>query len=205
MEELRMSRIGTLAGLALVAAFSVASALAQQPQAVRLAGKITAVDGQTITVKTAQEEAKVTLPANVVVIAGSNGTLADIKQGSYIGVGATPQADGSQKAIRVNIFAEPQRGVGEGFRPWDRPNTTMTNATVDTTVTSVDGQVIMLKYKDGEKKIIVGPDAAIINNVVGDKSELKPGANIAIAAATKKPDGTYETNRVNVGRGDFVP
>ena len=105
----------------------------------------------------------------------------------------------------MNIFAEPQRGVGEGFRPWDRPNTTMTNATVDTTVTSVDGQVVMLKYKDGEKKIIVGPDAAIINNVVGDKSELKPGANVAIAAATKKPDGTYETTRVNVGRGDFVP
>jgi hypothetical protein len=205
MEEIRMSRIGTLAGLALVAAVSVTPALAQQPQGVRLAGKITAVDGQTITVKTAQEEAKVTVPANVMVIAGSKGTLADIKQGSYIGVGATPQADGSQKAIRVNIFAEPQRGVGEGFRPWDRPNTTMTNATVDTTVTSVDGQVIMLKYKDGEKKIIVGPDAAIINNVVGDKSELKPGANIAIAAATKKPDGTYETNRVNVGRGDFVP
>ena len=83
-----MSRIGTLAGLALMAAFSVSSALAQQPQGVRLAGKITAVDGQTITVKTAQEEAKVTLPANVMVIAGSKGTLADIKQGSYIGVGA---------------------------------------------------------------------------------------------------------------------
>jgi hypothetical protein len=200
-----MSRIGTLAGLALVAAFSISSAWAQQPQGVRLAGKITAVDGQTITVKTAQEEAKVTVPANVMVIAASKGTLADIKQGSYIGVGASPQADGSQKAIRVNIFAEPQRGVGEGFRPWDRPNTTMTNATVDTTVTSVDGQVIMLKYKDGEKKIIVGPDAAIINNVVGDKSELKPGANVAFAAATKNPDGSYSAARVNVGRGNFVP
>jgi hypothetical protein len=139
------------------------------------------------------------------VIAGSKGSLADIKKGDYIGVGATPQADGSQKAIRVNIFAEPQRGVGEGFRPWDRPNTTMTNATVDTTVASVDGQVVMLKYKDGEKKIVVGPDAQIIANVVGDKSELKPGANIAIAAATKKPDGTFEAARVNVGRGDFVP
>ncbi len=158
-----------------------------------------------LVVKTKQDEVKVTVPANVMVIAGSKGTLADIKQGSYIGVGATPQADGSQKAIRVNIFAEPQRGVGEGFRPWDRPNTTMTNATVDTTVTSVDGQVVMLKYKDGEKKIIVGPDAAIINNVVGDKSELKPGASVAFAAATKKPDGTYEAARVNVGRGDFVP
>jgi len=200
-----MSRNGLFAGLALVAAFAVSTAWAQQPQTVRLAGKITSVDGQTLTVKTAQDEVKVTVPANVMVIAGSKGTLADVKQGSYIGVGATPQADGSQKAIRVNIFAEPQRGVGEGFRPWDRPNTTMTNATVDTTVASVDGQVVMLKYKDGEKKIIVGPDAAIINNVVGDKSELKPGANVAFAAATKKPDGTYEANRVNVGRGDFVP
>jgi hypothetical protein len=201
-----MSRMGILAGVALVAACAVSSAWAQQPpQGVRLAGKITAVDGPTLTVKTEKEEVKVTVPANVMVIAGSNGTLADIKQGSYIGVGASPQADGSQKAIRVNIFAEPQRGVGEGFRPWDRPNTTMTNATVDTTVASVDGQVVMLKYKDGEKKIIVGPDAAIINNVVGDKSELKAGANVAIAAATKNPDGSYSAARVNVGRGDFVP
>ena len=200
-----MSRNGLFAGLALVAAFAVSSAFAQQPPTVRLAGKIVSVDGQTLTVKTKQDEVKVVVPGNVMVIAGSKGTLADVKQGSYIGVGATPQADGSQKAIRVNIFAEPQRGVGEGFRPWDRPNTTMTNATVDTTVTSVDGQVVMLKYKDGEKKIIIGPDAAIINNVVGDKSELKPGANVAFAAATKKPDGTYEAARVNVGRGDFVP
>jgi len=200
-----MSRIGILAGLAFVAAFAVSSAWAQQPQGVRLAGKITAVDGSTLTVKTAQDEVKVNVPADVMVIAGSKGTLADIKKGSYIGVGATPQADGSQKAIRVNIFAEPQRGVGEGFRPWDKPNTTMTNATVDTTVANVDGQVVMLKYKDGEKKVIVGPDAAIINNVVGDKSELKPGANVAIVGATKKPDGTYEAKRVNVGRGGFVP
>jgi hypothetical protein len=200
-----MSRIAILAGIALVAALSASSASAQQPQGTRLAGKITAVDGPTLTVKTAQDEVKVTVPANVQVISGMKGTLADIKQGSYIGVGATPQADGSQKAIRVNIFAEPQRGVGEGFRPWDRPNTTMTNATVDNTVASVDGQVVMLKYKDGEKKIIVGPDAAIINNVVGDKSELKPGANVAFPAASKSPDGSYSAARVNVGRGDFVP
>jgi hypothetical protein len=198
-----MSRIGILTGIALVAA--CATAWAQQPQGVRLVGKITAVEGSTLTVKTAQDEVKVAVSPNVMVIAASKGSLADIKKGDYIGVGATPQADGSQKAIRVNIFAEPQRGVGEGFRPWDRPNTTMTNATVDTTVTSVDGQTVMLKYKDGEKKIIIGPDAAIITNVVGDKSELKVGAGIVIAGATKMPDGTFEATRVNVGRGDFVP
>jgi hypothetical protein len=200
-----MRKIGILVGIALAAACAASSAWAQQPQGVRLVGKITAIDGSTLTVKTAQEEAKVTVPANVMVIAASKGTLADVKKGDYIGVGATPQADGSQKAIRVNIFADPQRGAGEGFRPWDRPNTTMTNATVDTAVTSVEGNVVMLKYKDGEKKIIIGSDAQIVTNVVGDKSELKVGANIVIAGATKKPDGTYETARVNVGRGDFVP
>ena len=199
-----MSRNGLFAGLALVAAFAVSSAFAQQPQTVRLAGKIVSVDGQTLTVKTAKEEVKVTVPANVMVIAGSKGTLADVKQGSYIGVSATPQADGSQKAIRVNIFAEPQRGVGEGFRPWDRPNTTMTNATVDTTVASVDGQVVMLKYKDGEKKIVIGPDAQIIYNVVGDKADLKAGASVVIVGATKAPDGSYSAARVNVGRDGYV-
>jgi hypothetical protein len=200
-----MSRIGMLAGVGFVVAAAVSSASAQQPQTVRLVGKIVSVDGSTLVVKTAQDEVKVTVPANVMVIVGSNGTLADIKKGDYLGVGATPQADGSQKAIRVNIFAEPQRGVGEGFRPWDRPNTTMTNATVDTMVTSVDGQVVMLKYKDGDKKIIIGSDAVIIANVVGGMSDLTPGANIAIAAATKKPDGTYDASRINVGRGGFVP
>ena len=101
-----------------------------------------------------------------------------------------PQADGSQKAIQVMIFSEQQRGTGEGHRPWDRPNSTMTNATVDTTVGSVDGQVVMVKYKDGEKKIVVGPDAVIRAYVVGSRDELKPGANVAIVAAAKQPDGT---------------
>jgi len=203
-----MSRIGKIAGIALVAAFAATSAAsvswAQQPQGVRLVGKIAAIDGPTLTIKTAQDEVKVTTTPNVVVIAARNGTIADVKKGEYIGVGATPQADGSQKAIRVNIFAEPQRGVGEGFRPWDRPNTTMTNATVDTTVASVDGQVVMLKYKDGEKKIVIGSDAEIIYNVVGDKSDLKPGASVVIVGANKAPDGSYSAARVNVGRDGYV-
>ena len=199
-----MSRIGLFAGIAFAAAFAATSALAQQPQGARLVGKIDAVDGPTLTVKTAQEAVKVTTTPTVLVIAARKGTIADVKKGDFIGVGASPQADGSQKAIRVNIFAEPQRGVGEGFRPWDRPNTTMTNATVDTTVASVDGQVVMLKYKDGEKKIVIGPDAEIIYNVVGDKNDLKPGASIVIVGANKAPDGSYSAARVNVGRDGYV-
>jgi hypothetical protein len=107
--------------------------------------------------------------------------------------------------MRVMIFAETQRGTGEGHRPWVQPGSTMTNATIDTTVGSVDGQVLMVKYKDGEKKIVVPPNLELQRYVVGERSELKPGAAISIVAATKKPDGTLEANRVNVGRGGVVP
>ncbi len=97
--------------------------------------------------------------------------LSDVKVGSYIGVAAMPQSDGSQKAISVSIFPEAARGVGEGFRPWDvRPNSSMTNATVAESVAGNDGQTLLVKYKDGEKKIIVSPDTPIVTTVAGDKS-----------------------------------
>ena len=87
-------------------------------------------------------EVKVTLANNVQVYGIVKATLADIKPGSFVGIGAMPQPDGSQKAIQVMIFAESLRGIGEGHRPWDRPGSTMTNGTVDTAVKSVDGQVL---------------------------------------------------------------
>jgi hypothetical protein len=168
-------------------------------------GQIQGVDGNLLVVKTQAGEQKVVLTNNVAVWGLEKASVSEVGKGAFIGVGATPQADGSQKAIRVIIFAEAMRGNGEGHRPWTRPNTTMTNATVDTTVSATDGQNIMVKYKDGEKKIVIGSDAVIMAYVVGEKSELKPGANIAINAATKKPDGSLEANRINVGRGDVVP
>src|SRR5215813_12815308 len=103
------------------------------------------------------------------------------------------------------IFPESQRGTGEGHRPWDRPRAPLTNATLHTTGTSVDGQVVMVKYKDGEQKILIPPDAIIRAYVVSSRDELKPGAHIAIIRALKKPDGTYEADRVNIGRDGIVP
>src|SRR5215470_11925978 len=74
------------------------------------------------------------------------------------------------------------RGTGEGHRPWDlAPNSTMTNATVSQIVKGVQGNEITLKYKEGEKKIVVAPETVIVTYVPGDKSELKPGAKIFIA------------------------
>jgi hypothetical protein len=186
---------------------SAASALAQQPASVRVAGTVENFDGRVLAVKSEKlGEVKINLTAEATVFGVTEATIADIKSGAYIGVGATPQPDGSQRAVQVTVLAESQRGLNEGHRPWDaRPNSTMTNGTVDQTVGSVDGRVVIVKYKDGEKKIIVPPDARILAYQAGDKSELKPGAHIAIVRAIKKPDGSLETDRVNVGRGEVVP
>jgi hypothetical protein len=187
----------------------VSTAFAQQ-QNIRVRGTVERVDGTAYIVRAGEAgDMTVNLAANAGVFAVVKATLADIKPGAFIGVGATPQPDGSQRAIVVTIFAENQRGTGEGHRPWDRPNTTMTNATVETTVGAVDGHTVTVKYKmgdrTGEQKIIVPPDATIRAYVVSDASELKPGANIMIMNATKKPDGTIEATRINVGRDGMAP
>jgi hypothetical protein len=197
-------RIGLLSfGFALI----FGAACAQQPPSVRVNGTVESFDGNVLAVKSDKlGEVKIALVDKTAVFGVNKASLADVKIGSFIGVGAMPQPDGSQRAIQLTILAESQRGLNEGHRPWDaRPNSTMTNGTVDQTVTSVDGQVLTVKYKDGEKKIVVPPDAVILAYMAGDKSELKPGAHVAIVRAMKKPDGSLETDRVNVGRGGVTP
>jgi hypothetical protein len=192
------------AGAALAAVATASSAWGQQTMRIR--GPIQAVDGSTLTVKTGEAgNVKVKLSENAAVYGVVKASLADIKPGAFIGVGAMPQADGSQRAIQIMIFSEAQRGTGEGHRPWNRPNTTMTNATVDTVVAGVDGQVLVVKYRDGEKKIVVGPEAVIRAYVAGTRDELRPDANILIVSATRQPDGTFEAARINVGRDGLVP
>jgi hypothetical protein len=193
-----------------VAAFAVASmfsASAQQSPTVRIRGTIESVDGNTLGIKTREgSDVKVRMTDNVAVFAVVKTSLSEIKEGSYIGVTGMPQPDGTQKAIAVHIFPENQRGAAEGFRPWDaRANSTMTTATVAQTVEGTDGQNITVKYKDGEKKVVVPPDTPIVTFVASDKSEIKPGAKLIIFGAAKKEDGSLEANRVNVGRDGITP
>ncbi len=195
------------ASLAVVSVLA-SSAWAQQPPApTRIRGTIESVDGKTMSIKTREgTDVKVNMTDNIAVIGIAKASLSDIKASSYIGVSGMPQPDGSQKALAVHIFPEAMRGAAEGFRAWDlRPNSTMTNATVAQTVASVDGQVIEVKYKDGEKKVVVPPEAPIVAFVTGEKSEIKPGAKIIIFGAMKKDDGSLETNRIGVGRDGIAP
>ena len=194
-----------LAGLIVAASCTVASA--QQAQTVRLRGTIAKVDGDSMTLKISNgEEAKLSLTPDAKVVAVVKATMADIKDNTFLGSAAMPQPDGSQKALEVHIFPEAMRGTGEGHRPYTTPGSTMTNGAVNgATVTGVDGSTITVKYKDGEKKIVVPANVPIVRYEIGSASDLKPGAAFTVLAATKQPDGSYTAARINVGRDGTVP
>jgi outer membrane lipoprotein SlyB len=196
----------TLVG-AVVAALVAVAATAGAQERVRVRGTIEKVDGPVYIVKARDgSELKVTLADNALVVAIIKASLSDIKVGSFVGITALPQADGTQKAVEVHIFPESMRGTGEGHYPWDlQPKSTMTNANVEQMVTGVDGQTLTLKHKDGETKIIVPPDVPVVTYAKGDKEDLKPGTKIFIAFGNKQPDGSVQAPRINYGKDGLTP
>jgi hypothetical protein len=178
-----------------------------QDAMVRVRGTIEKVEGGVYFIKSREgAELKLKLAAGGGVSAIVPAKLADIKQGKYIGVTGMPMADGSQKALGIHIFLDAQRGLAEGHQPWDRePKSTMTNANVEATVASADGQVLTLKYKNGEKKIVVPDGVPIVAYAPGDAGDLKPGARIFVGGAKKLPDGTLEAARISVSKGAAPP
>jgi hypothetical protein len=199
--------IAALAGIVLGALAIIVSGNAAVAQdTVRVRGTIETIDGPTYVIKARDGgELKVALADKAQIAAVVKASLADIKQGLFVGVTGMPQADGSQNALEVHIFPEAMRGTGEGHYSWDlRPKSTMTNANVDQVVTAVDGQTLTLKYKDGEKRIFVPADTPIVAYVRGDNNDLKPGANFFIPAI-KQPDGTLQGRAWRVGRDGVTP
>jgi hypothetical protein len=191
----------------IVLAAGAANVSAQQTPTVRLRGTIEKVEGNLLTLKPeAGAGITLTLTEKAQILAVANASMADIKEGTFLGSAAMPQPDGSQKALEVHIFPEQMRGTGEGHRPYAPvPNSTMTNGTSGAPVAAAEGSAIMVKYRDGEKKIVVPPGTPIVRYEIGSAVDLKPGAHFAVLAATKKPDGSYEAARINVGRNGVVP
>ncbi len=202
-----MSVAASLGILAIAALLALPTASAQDSPPVRVRGTIERVEGSNFVVKARDgSELKITLAENAMIVALVKASVAEIKPGSFVGITGMPQPDGSQRAVEVHIFPETMRGTGEGHYAWDlRPQSTMTNGNVEESVAGTDGQSLRIKYKDGEKKIIVTPETDIVVYMPGDKGELKPGTKIFIAAARKQPDGTLVAPRVNVGRGGIAP
>jgi hypothetical protein len=195
-----------LVAVAMVAASTICAIAQQPPSPSRVRGTIEAVDGDVLAVKSrAGEDVKLHMTGDVRVVGITRIALADIKVGSFIGTTTVPGPDGANNAVEVHVFPENMRGTGEGSRPYDlKPNSSMTNATVEQSVVGNDGHTLNIKYKDGEKKVLVSPDTPVVTYVPADKTDLKPGAKV-IAFMKKLPDGSFETSRVSVGRDGLTP
>jgi hypothetical protein len=192
-----------------IAQFQAAQAQAPQGKPVTIRGKISAVEKQSLKVTTSAGEVQVQLPDNIRIGGVETAQLSDIAAGKYVGTTAVKQADGSLKALEVHIFPESSRGTGEGHRPWDlQPGSTMTNANVEkveqVAVEKIQGQLLTLKYKDGEQEIFIPPGTPIVRNVPGDRSLLKPGTGVYIATV-RGEDGTVTAIRITAGIGGIMP
>jgi hypothetical protein len=198
-----IQRTLAVAGFALIGLTFSASA----EDTVRIRGTIESIDGPVYLIKNRDgAELKLTVTDNPLFVAIAPATMADIKSGMFVGSAGTMQPDGTQKAIEVHIFPESMRGTGEGHYDWDlKPNTKMTNANVEQTVGGVDGQMLSVKYKDGEKKLLVTSETVVVTYVPGSKDDLKPGTRIFVGAAKKMPDGTLQTPRITYGRNGAGP
>jgi hypothetical protein len=197
------------AGLAILFGASIGSVASAQER-MNLRGTIEKVDGQVLNVASRDgTPLTIKLADNANVRGVVTVPLSELKAGSYVGISSMPQADGSQRAISVTLFPEGTRPT-EGQRPHDlQPGSMMTNAPVETVVAGTDGQVLTVKYKQGdkvdEKKIIVPVNAPIVTYVPSDKSELKPGVKIVTFNAVKQSDGTWQATSVNIGRDGMMP
>src|SRR5882724_11328712 len=195
-----------LIAVAMVVASSLYAIAQQPPSPSRVRGTIEGVDGDVLAVKSRSgEDVRLHMTGDVRVVGITKIALSDIKVGSFIGTTTVPGPEGMQNAVEVHVFPEDMRGTGEGSRPYDlKPNSSMTNATVAESVVGNDGHTLLIKYKAGEKKVQVTPDTPVVTYVPGDKSDLKAGAKI-IAFMKKLPDGSFETDRVSVGRDGLTP
>ena len=188
----------------LPATTTTSAAAANSAPSVRLRGTVQSVTPGSMTVKArGGEVVALALPASLVVNEVYSVALADIKAGSFVGVGALPQADGSQRAIAITVFPEAARGTGEGHRPFDfMPQSTMTNATVAGVAAAPEGRKLQLKYKDGEKKVVVPPGTPIVSFKPADRSLLVPGASVSLTA--QEIDGQPTAQRISAGRNGFA-
>ena len=199
MYSLNMTRRAI--GAAAIALFFTTAAQAQQPGRIR--GQIEKVDGAVLVLRARDGTMlNVKLADDARVSALEKASLADIKNDSFIGIAGMPRSDGSIEAFSVHIFLPAQRGVvPDRHGPWDaRPGSTMTNAYVTSVVQEKDGETLTVKYKDGEKKVVVTPQTVIAAAAPGKKDELKPGAQLIIFGWDKQPDGSILAKTMYVGR-----
>ena len=186
-------------------ALASASAFAQGSP-VRVRGSVVSLEGNTLVVHAKDgKDITVNLNDNFAALAVVKSSMADIKEGTFIGTATVTQPDSSLRSLEVVVFPDKMRGTGEGHYPWDLGSSSMmTNATVSNAVKGVEGQTITVTYKGGEKKIDVPANVPVVTIVPATKEEIKPGA-IVFVPTMRQADDSLKGGAVLFGKDGVVP
>ena len=184
-------------------ALAAATADAQQ-KPLRIRGTIIALDGDVLAVKSRDgKELRIELTEKASVATARAITLADLKQGSYVGVTTRKGADGALVALEVHTLPP---SVQQGFRPWDlAPGTMMTNANIASVVQGAGGHELAVEYKGGSQKILVPPGTPIVTTAPADRSALKAGEYVFLTAQVDESGRLTMSGRVQVSKDGVRP
>ena len=185
--------LGIFASILATALFT--SAASAQTQ--RLRGEIVSVDGATITVKTNDSKTmKVTLADGYTVNHAVVVKLADVKPGTYMGIGAVADGDG-MKAAQVQIFP-PNATARERHGEWSSDQSgTMTNAPVTAVVVGQSDGMLTLTTGGKNYDIKVPADVPVMKTQAGTKELIKTGAWVSISNAAEE-NGSLTTKAITV-------
>jgi hypothetical protein len=172
----------------------------------RVRGTVVSLDGAKLVVHAKDgKDVSVSLADNYAALAVVKSSMADIKQGTFIGTATVTQPDSTLRSVEVVVFPENLRGTAEGHYPWDLgPSSMMTNATVANAVNGVDGQIVTVTYKGGEKKIDIPAHVPIVAVVPASKDDIKPGA-IVFVPSMRQADGSLTSGAVLFGKDGVIP
>ena len=173
---------------------------------VRVRGVVVSLDGSKLVVRSKDgKDVPVSLKDGFAVLAVVKSSMADIKQGTFIGTATVTQPDTSLRSVEVVVFPEGMRGTGEGHYPWDLgASSSMTNATVANAVQGVEGQTVTVAYKGGEKKITIPVNVPVVALEPAAKGDITPGEAVFVPTE-KQADGTLVGGAVLFGKDGVVP
>jgi hypothetical protein len=191
--------------LVLLLVLACGAAAAQVNPPVRLRGTVESYTGPKLVIRERSGNVvTLTLPEETGIAEVIPTDITSIQPGSFIGTAALPRADGKLESLEIVVFPEAARGTGEGHYPWDlKPDSSMTNATVADLARSSDGRTLKLRYKDGEKTVVVPDGIPVVTLRAGDRSLIVPGAKVFVVAEPN--DDQFTVRRLLIGRNGFQP
>jgi hypothetical protein len=202
-----MSKHKTLcAFLATLTLAGASFAQAPEPRPERIRGDIVSLRGNVLTVHRSRgDTVKIGVKPEVAVTALKEVKLSDVKVGSYVGTPALADQDGKLMATSVLLFPDAARGTQEGHFAYDfGPNSTMTNANVDSLVTAANGRELKLSYKGGKETVTVPESVPVMTFAPATLADLTAGKKV-IAVVTANEHGLYQAKVILVEKDGVVP